>query len=75
VPTLTRRRSADAPDECWHVFYGDVRVGTIAILTGRNLPKIRQPRAGPSHEVPDNRLAMTISTTKLPRGANRQKPV
>jgi hypothetical protein len=44
VPTLTRRRSADAPDECWHVFYGDVRVGTIAILTGRNLPKIRQPR-------------------------------
>jgi hypothetical protein len=34
MPALTRRRSADAPDECWHVFYGDVRVGTIAIRTG-----------------------------------------
>src|SRR5258708_38714138 len=28
MPDLTRRRSPDAPDECWHVFYGDVRVGT-----------------------------------------------
>ena len=27
MPALTRRRSPDAPDECWHVFYGDVRVG------------------------------------------------
>jgi len=24
----------EAPDECWHVFFGDVRVGTIAIRTG-----------------------------------------
>jgi len=31
---LTRRRSRDAPDECWHVYYGDVRVGTITIRTG-----------------------------------------
>jgi len=31
---LTRRRSPDAPDECWHVYFGDVRVGTIAIRTG-----------------------------------------
>jgi hypothetical protein len=22
------------PEECWHVYYGDVRVGTIAIRTG-----------------------------------------
>ena len=28
------RRSPDAPDECWHVYFGDVRVGTIAIRTG-----------------------------------------
>jgi hypothetical protein len=28
MPALTRRRSPDAPDECWHVYYGDVRVGT-----------------------------------------------
>ena len=34
MPELTRRRSLDAPDECWHVFYGDVRVGVIAIRTG-----------------------------------------
>ena len=24
MPELTRRRSLDAPDECWHVYYGDV---------------------------------------------------
>jgi hypothetical protein len=34
MPELTRRRSPDAPEECWHVFYGDVRVGTIALRTG-----------------------------------------
>jgi hypothetical protein len=32
MPALTRRRSLDAPDG--HVYYGDVRVGTIAIRTG-----------------------------------------
>jgi hypothetical protein len=31
MPALTRRRSADAPEECWHVYYGNVRVGTIAL--------------------------------------------
>jgi hypothetical protein len=34
MPELTRRRSLDAPEDCWHVYYGDVRVGTIAIRTG-----------------------------------------
>jgi hypothetical protein len=34
MPELTRRRSLDAPDECWYVYYGDVRVGMIAIRTG-----------------------------------------
>ena len=34
MPELTRRHSLDASDECWHVYYGDVRVGTIAIRTG-----------------------------------------
>jgi hypothetical protein len=34
MPELTRRRSLDAPDECWHIYYGDVRAGTIAIRTG-----------------------------------------
>jgi hypothetical protein len=34
MPALTRRRSKDASEECWHVYYGDVRVGTIAIRSG-----------------------------------------
>jgi hypothetical protein len=29
MPHLTRRRSAERPD-CWHVYYDDVHVGTIA---------------------------------------------
>ena len=34
MPTLTRRRNPDAPQETWHVYYGDVRVGAIAIRSG-----------------------------------------
>jgi hypothetical protein len=34
MPTLTRRRDLEAQDECWHVYYGDVRVGTIAKRIG-----------------------------------------
>ncbi len=34
MPELIRRRSPDAPEECWHVYYGDVRVGTTALRTG-----------------------------------------
>jgi hypothetical protein len=34
MPALTRRRSPDAPEECWHVYYGVVQVGTIAIRVG-----------------------------------------
>jgi hypothetical protein len=34
MPTLTRRRDPEAQDECWHVYYGDVRVGTIAKRIG-----------------------------------------
>jgi hypothetical protein len=34
MPELTRRRSLESPDECWHVYYGDVYVGTIALRTG-----------------------------------------
>jgi hypothetical protein len=30
---LTRRRSADRPD-CWHIYYGDVQAGTIAMRAG-----------------------------------------
>src|SRR3981081_4601630 len=31
---LTRRRSTDAPEECWHVYYGEIHAGTIAIRSG-----------------------------------------
>src|SRR6266851_4808770 len=34
MPELTRRRSTDATQECWHVYYGDVHAGTIAIRSG-----------------------------------------
>jgi hypothetical protein len=34
MSALTRCRSKDTREECWHVYYGDVQVGTIAIRTG-----------------------------------------
>jgi hypothetical protein len=34
MPELTRRRSPDAREECWHIYFGDVRVGTIRIRSG-----------------------------------------
>ena len=33
MPRLTRRRYPERHD-CWHVYYGDVHVGTIAIRAG-----------------------------------------
>src|ERR1700722_17944810 len=33
MPHLTRRRYPERPD-CWHVYFGDVHVGTIAIRAG-----------------------------------------
>jgi hypothetical protein len=33
MPELTRGRYPERPD-CWHVYYGDVHVGTIAIREG-----------------------------------------
>src|SRR5712664_2370295 len=41
---LARRRSTDAREECWHVYYGDVRVGTIAIRSGN--PHDEDPNQG-----------------------------
>ena len=34
MPELTRRRSADHRHKCWHIYYGDVHVGTIAERSG-----------------------------------------
>lgn len=34
MPALTRHREADSQQECWHVYYGDVRVGTISERAG-----------------------------------------
>jgi hypothetical protein len=33
MPELTRRRHPERAD-CWHVCYGDVQVGTIAVQAG-----------------------------------------
>jgi hypothetical protein len=33
MPALTRRRYPERQD-CWHVYYGDVHVGTIARSVG-----------------------------------------
>jgi hypothetical protein len=33
MPMLTRRRYTERPD-CWHIYYGDVRVATIARRIG-----------------------------------------
>jgi hypothetical protein len=33
MPELTRRRSEDRQD-CWHIYYGDVHAGTIAMRVG-----------------------------------------
>jgi hypothetical protein len=33
MPALTRRRYPERPD-CWHVYYGDVQIGTIARRAG-----------------------------------------
>ena len=34
MPTLTRRRDPDAPQETWHIHYGDVQVGMIGRRAG-----------------------------------------
>src|SRR5260370_22621852 len=34
MPELTRHRSTEAREECWHIYYGDVHAGTIAIRAG-----------------------------------------
>jgi hypothetical protein len=33
MPQLTRRRYFERPN-CWHIYFGDVHVGTIAIRSG-----------------------------------------
>ena len=44
MPELTRRRSPDAPEECWQIFCTDVRVGTIAERVG--IPRDQAPWGG-----------------------------
>jgi hypothetical protein len=34
MPHPTRGRSPYIREECWHIYYGEVHVGTIAIRTG-----------------------------------------
>jgi len=39
MPALTRRRSPDAREECWRIYFGDVHVSTIA-LTDAGTPTL-----------------------------------
>jgi hypothetical protein len=41
MPALTRRRSPEARDECWQIYYGDVRAGVIALRAG--IPQDEDP--------------------------------
>jgi hypothetical protein len=34
MPALTRRRSPDHRQECWQIYFGDIRAGTIAERVG-----------------------------------------
>jgi hypothetical protein len=34
MPELTRRRSDNHRQECWHIFYGDIHAGTITERVG-----------------------------------------
>jgi hypothetical protein len=34
MPELTRRRYPEAREECWHIYYGDVHAGIIALRIG-----------------------------------------
>jgi len=36
---LTHRRSENHRQECWHIYYGDVHAGTIAIRSGGEVLK------------------------------------
>src|SRR5260370_4892802 len=60
MPELTRRRYPDRPD-CWHVYYGDVHVGTIAIRIG--IPHDEDPWAGPAASIPGSHLGECTSGT------------
>jgi hypothetical protein len=49
MTALTRRRDPEAREECWHIYYGDVRVGTIAIKSGApsDVARGRRPKPLP----------------------------
>jgi hypothetical protein len=45
MPELTRRRSAEAREECWHVYYGDVHAIPSVTLIGTG-PRLRKISGG-----------------------------
>ena len=48
MPALTRRRSPDALQETWLVYYGDARVGTISVRSGNPADADQWPRSAAS---------------------------
>src|SRR5450631_3766041 len=71
MPELTRRRSTDAREECWHFYYGDVQTGTITIRSGN-----------PHDEDPWDGIAVSIRAhtqanirTEPPPASTKRAPV
>src|SRR3979409_796967 len=62
---LTRRRSTDAPEECWHVYYGEIHAGTIAIRSG--IPHDEDPWEWPCGFYPGSHPGEHQSGTAAPR--------
>lgn len=56
---LTRRRSKDAREECWHIYFGDVRVGTIGFAPACRLMSISGDGAAASSRCRNGLIAPT----------------
>jgi len=69
MPELTRRRSAEAREECWHVYYDDAHVGSIAIRSGN--PESTDPWQWHCGFYPGSRPGECTSVTAVTFGQAR----
>jgi hypothetical protein len=76
MPALTRRRDPEARQETWHVYYGDVRVGTIARSVGNpNAAPEWQWRCGfyPGSDPGECRAGTVPTFDQTPAPSSRQR--
>jgi hypothetical protein len=71
MPILTRRRSRDAHQEVWHVFYSDVRVGSIGQRAG---VAVDVDQWGWTCGFYPAFIRATINTDQPPRSSRRAPP-